>query len=314
MSEGRSALLPCPTNAGTIVPVDLIYEHGEEGIRTVETLRRYGTAPYTIVVIHGGPGAGGEMAPVARELAPGWGVLEPIQTATTIEGQVQELRGVLERAADLPATLVGYSWGAWLGYLVAARYPALVRKLILVGSGPFEARYTAGLREARLSRLGEDERAEFAALLEALSDPGTADVDRALARLGALARQTDTYDPLPDDPDEEAPITPDGERYQRVWDAAAAMRASGALLALAHQIRCPVVAIHGDYDPHPAAGVREPLAAIVQDFKFVLIERCGHQPWIERQARDAFYETLREVLEGAGHLGGIPSNSQYAAE
>jgi len=44
----------------------------------MDTLRKYGKEPFSIAVIHGGPGAGGEMAPVARELSSHWGVLEPI--------------------------------------------------------------------------------------------------------------------------------------------------------------------------------------------------------------------------------------------
>ena len=45
--------------------------------------RLYGSAPFNIAVIHGGPGAPGEMAPVARELSSLRGVLEPLQTAVT---------------------------------------------------------------------------------------------------------------------------------------------------------------------------------------------------------------------------------------
>lgn len=74
------------------------------------------------------------------------------------------------------------------------------------------------------------------------------------------------------------------------------MRKSGQLLEIACKIRCPVVAIHGDYDPHPAAGVREPLAKVVQDFRFVLLEKCGHKPWAEREARDEFYGVLEREL------------------
>lgn len=36
--------------------------------------RIYGKAPYSIVVIHGGPGAPGQVAPVARELSENFGV------------------------------------------------------------------------------------------------------------------------------------------------------------------------------------------------------------------------------------------------
>ncbi len=57
----------------------------------MKNLRKYGKAPFAIVVVHGGPGARGEMAPVARELSTHGGVLEPLQTATSVEGQVEEL-------------------------------------------------------------------------------------------------------------------------------------------------------------------------------------------------------------------------------
>ena len=69
----------------------------------MKKLRRYGNEPFDVAVIHGGPGAAGEMAPVARELASGRGVLEPLQTAASLKGQVDELRTVLEENGDLPA-------------------------------------------------------------------------------------------------------------------------------------------------------------------------------------------------------------------
>ena len=101
-------------------------------------LRTYGKPPFNVTVIHGGPGTAGGMAPLARELALRHGVLEPLQTASTIAGQVEELKELLEESANLPVTLVGHSWGAWLGYIFAARHPGLVKKLILVSSGGFE--------------------------------------------------------------------------------------------------------------------------------------------------------------------------------
>ena len=132
------------------------------------------------------------MAPVARELASDRGVLEPLQTATSLDGQVQELKTALEKNGDLPVTLIGFSWGAWLSYLVAAHYPSLVRKLILVGSGPFEQAYVARLLETRLKRLSEEERGEFKSALEILSDSAAQNKSASLARLGALCSKTDT--------------------------------------------------------------------------------------------------------------------------
>ena len=249
-----------------------------------------------VAVIHGGPGAGGEMAPVARRLASRHGVLEPLQTATSLEGQVEELRTIMEDYGDLPVTLIGFSWGAWLSFIVAAHYPAHVRKLILVGSGPFDEQYVASLQETRSNRLSEQERAEFDAIVRALGDPATADKDTLLARLGALASKTDAYDPIMDGSNEPDPLGSRGDVFQSVWKEAAELRRSGDLLKLGTHIRCPVIAIHGDYDPHPAEGVREPLSAVLQSFRFTLLKNCGHTPWIERQARDEFYRTLGEEL------------------
>jgi pimeloyl-ACP methyl ester carboxylesterase len=268
----------------------------DEFKETVKNLRTHGAAPYRVAVIHGGPGAAGEVAPVARELARERGVLEPIQTATTVEGQVAELRSVLEEHAGLPVTLIGHSWGAWLCFMLAAQQPALVRKLVLVSSGPFEERYVAALREARTCRLSPEERAEFDQILAALGDPAAPDKDARFARLGALCSKTDDYDPVPEAPVEGDAVEVQGELFQRVWEEATAMRRSGRLLALADRIRCPVVAIHGDYDPHPAAGVQEPLARCVQDFRFILLSQCGHKPWIERAAREEFYRVLEAEM------------------
>jgi hypothetical protein len=76
--------------------------------------KRTRVAPFRVAVVHGGPGAAGELWPVARRLAATCGVLEPMQTATSVDGQAEELRIAIESHADLPVVLIGHSWGAWL--------------------------------------------------------------------------------------------------------------------------------------------------------------------------------------------------------
>ncbi|MBZ5623717.1 MAG: alpha/beta hydrolase [Acidobacteriia bacterium] len=258
-------------------------------------LRTHGSSPFRVALIHGGPGAAGEMAVVARRLAQERGVLEPIQTATSVEGQVEELREVLTKHAALPAVLIGFSWGAWLSLLVASRFPQLVRKLILVSSGALEERYAARPHSTRLSRLNQRERVEFEAAIAALESDATGDPDALLDRLGSLARKADTYAPL-EEPDEPGAVCPNGEIYRQVWKDAARMRRTGELLECAQQVVCPVVAVHGDYDPSPAAGVSEPLSARLREFRLVTLTNCGHTPWLERYAREEFYRVLRAEL------------------
>lgn len=262
----------------------------------MERVRHYGMPPYRVAVVHGGPGAGGEMAPVARALARERGVLEPIQTATSIDGQVEELRIDLVTQGAPPLVLVGHSWGAWLIFILAAHHSRLVEKLVLVGSGPFEEAYVRRLHETRMGRLGEEERETFNAAVHALEDPTTKDRDAWLARLGTLAGKADAYDPITDRSEEADRIGPTGDVFRAVWAEATRLRQRGELLALGRAIECPVVAIHGDYDPHPVEGVQEPLSAILECFRFVLLSRCGHKPWIERQARQTFFDVLEEEL------------------
>lgn len=238
----------------------------------MNNLRTYGHQPFNIAIIHGGPGAPGEMAPVARKLASDSGVQEPLQTVNSVDGQVEELKDVLEKYGDSPLILIGFSWGAWLCYILTARYPSLVKKLILVSSGPFEEK-------------------EVLSLLSALNSRGI--MRNGFVRFGELMNKADSFSPLPD---VTGGLESNPDIYQKVWTEAGKMRSSGELLQLGNKIQCPVVAIHGDYDPHPAAGVREPLSHVLKDFRFILLEKCGHRPWFERYAQEIFYNTLRREI------------------
>lgn len=244
--------------------------------------------PPSVVVLHGGPGAAGEVAPLAEELAQlGYGVLEPFQTADSVSGQVEELRGAIEQACQPPVSLVGWSWGAWLGCLLTARHSALVEHLILVGSGPFEASYAERISQIRLSRLSEQEHVEYQALTDGLGDPENT------GRLLQLFDKMDGY--LPDDtPQPHVEI--DAAIHDAVWREASEMRRTGELLEIASTIRCPVTAIHGDWDPHPPEGVRQPLSSFLPDFTFTLLEKCGHKPWREVCAKDAFFRELMKAI------------------
>lgn len=256
----------------------------------MRNVRKYGKTPFNVAVIHGGPGAPGEMAPVARELAHGVGVLEPFQTGDTVEKQVEELRAILTENAALPVTLIGYSWGAWLSFIAASCHPSLIRKLILISSGPFEDKYSRDIMKKRLSRLVDTERQEILSLMESFNVPNRDNMNKRMARFGQLISKADSYDPLPH---ADEIVDMQFRIFQGVWKEAEQLRRSGKLLEFGKHIQCPVLAIHGSYDPHPAEGVEEPLTRVLREFSFVLLRNCGHTPWIERQARDEFYKVLK---------------------
>ena len=254
-------------------------------------LHQYGKPPWNIVLLHGGPGAPGEMASVARELDDGFGILEPYQTANSVSGQVEELHQQIHAQAKLPVVLVGFSWGAWLGIFYTHTYPLDVEKLILIGSGPITQEYVEDLMPVRLAKLPADQRKEVDHLIHTMTS-GKPD-KQDFSRFGQLISRADAFELLPDASESNIP---DIENYQAVWPEASKLRRSGELLQMAAEIACPVVAIHGLQDPHPILGVQVPLSKNLKDFRMIPLDRCGHKPWQERYARDAFFRILEHEL------------------
>ena len=256
------------------------------------TIRKYGQEPFLVALLHGGPGAPGEMKPVAEHLSNDFGILEFLQTAKSVEGQIEELHNQLSLSADLPAVLIGYSWGAWLGFLFAGKYPDLVKKLILISSGAFDSKYNNNLMSVRLNRLNDQDRKEAERLISIINS-GNPD-NNTLSQFGKLMTIADSFDRIQAD---NTSIDLNMQVYQSVWAEASKLRETNELIHSADYIKCPVVAIHGNYDPHPIDGVEKPLSGKLNDFKMMCINKCGHTPWRERQAKDTFFEILRKELE-----------------
>ncbi len=269
-------------------------EHSKLEAKKMNNLRMYGDPPFKVIVAHGGPGAAGGVAPLARELGKKRGVLEPYQTKKTVSGQIEELRETIEKYCRPPVILLGHSWGAWLVFLFAAKYSDLVDRIILISSGPFEQHYASGIMNTRLNRLDAKEKARVEELIRLLSNAELKDRE-ALSEFRKLLAKTDHFYLLEDA--ERVEVNINAEIYKSVWTEASEMRSSGELLESGKKIRCPVLAVHGDFDPHPAEGVEIPLSRIIKVFKFRLLERCGHMPWMEIHAREEFYRIVEAELE-----------------
>ena len=256
-------------------------------------LRMYGQAPYRIAVIHGGPGAPGGMKPVAKKLSQRYGVLEPLQSADTIDGQIAELKGVLAQHLDMPAILIGHSWGAWLSFLFAAKHPKIVKKLILIASGAFDARYVEAMNIKRTTQLTEEENARKDNLLRQLCSESAVNKD-VLREFGELMSKADAYAPV-NIKNDILDFKPDV--FCNCMAELNHMRGSGELLNIGRDITCPVIAIHGKDDSHPPEGVRKPLADVIKDFTFIQLDKCGHSPWNEKYAKHQFYKILTDALK-----------------
>jgi len=265
-------------------------------------VRAYGTRGPRVVVLHGGPGAPGGMAPVARELADALRVLEPLQRSSggeplTVARHVEDLHGVIRShcGPERPA-LVGHSWGAMLALAYAADHPGAAASLALVGCGTFDKAARRRLEETRASRLSDDVKRRVRRLAEE-SDAGAAE---AIHQLTSVADNYDLIETPEDPPGQEIPF--DARACRETWDDMVRLQEEGVYPAAFARIRAPAVMLHGAYDPHPGRMIFDGLRPFLPHLEYREWERCGHEPWRERAARAGFFAALREWL--ARHSGG----------
>ena len=245
-------------------------------------IRYYGASPISLGVVHGGPGGIGSCADLAEELAKrlNIGVAEFLQTKYNIADLCDELTGQI--AFHSPLILLGHSWGAWLAALTAAKNPAMVSKLILVGTPPL--RHGVDVDQIRRRRFTPELSAKYSRLLTQLPEH-----PELLDELGKICDNADTFcrAELP----ANAAACFDGKMFDAIWCEASALRAAGVIEAKFRALEVPCVAIHGDYDSHPAS-------EIVRFFpQNHILPRCGHTPGHEKYARDDFFDLLYQELK-----------------
>ena len=255
-------------------------------------VRIYGKAPYHAAVVHGGPGAIGSMAPLARELSQYLSIVEPLQTKYCIDELVEELHDQITFYFRHPIPLIGHSWGAWLCAIYAARFPQTVSKVLLSGCPPLEDEYVPMIEEKRKSHFSRSEATLYDALKTQIGYGRKYFQEELLSQFGKLCAQADDYAPLPPDVNLEKMMKTDARMYTEVFAEAVSMRQSGQLVGCFRQLACPVVIIHGIYDTHPVEGVLEPLKKSNVPYRYYAMEQCGHTPWQERFARRQFLETI----------------------
>ncbi|MFW6120180.1 MAG: alpha/beta fold hydrolase [Petrotogales bacterium] len=255
----------------------------------MKELRKHGEQPYEIALIHGGPGAQGDMYPMAKHLSSIMGVLEPIQTKSSIDKLMNQLRDIIEKNAVKPVVMIGHSWGSWLSIIFAAENSLLVKRLILIGCAPLESKYAKDIYKTRLNRLTDIEKKKFTSLIESLN---YSDNMENIAELFELFKKTDSYETITVKEDMKFSL----ELHNLIWSEAEKLRKTGQLLDYVDRIVCPITIVHGKYDPHPAEGVIKPLKERCRDVNLIVLEKCGHTPWIEKYAKREFYALLEREI------------------
>jgi pimeloyl-ACP methyl ester carboxylesterase len=262
----------------------------------MNSLRTYGKSGPPVVVLHGGPGAPGYMAPAARGLADVFRVYEPFQRSSgdeplTVARHVADLQSLVERiGADCDGArpaLVGHSWGAMLALAYAAAHPGYVTTLVLVGCGTFDPAARARMRETVDGQMDDELRLRLERLPEEILDP-----DERLSVMGELLLPLYSHELFSTGPK----IKADARAHRESWEDMMRLQAAGIYPAAFAAIEAPVLMLHGDVDPHPGEMIRESLEPHIPQLVYHEWQNCGHYPWLELSIRDDFFAVLDEWL------------------
>ena len=257
-------------------------------------IREYGESEHTVVVLHGGPGAPGYMAPVARKLGDSFRVLEPWQRSggvepLTVARHVADLHALnTSRCRGARPALVGHSWGAMLALAYAASHPGEATSLVLVGCGAFDSAALDRMRMILDGRMDDGLRHRLERLPREFPDP-----DERLRVLGSLLLPLYAYELISTELEVEAC---DARAHDETWEDMLRLQEIGAYPAAFAAINTPVIMLHGAADPHPGRMIRASLEPYLPRLEYREWERCGHYPWLEKADRDEFFAVLREWL------------------
>ncbi len=256
-------------------------------------VREYGANGPPVIVLHGGPGGPGSAAALANGLSDGFHAYEPFQRNSgkvplTVAQHVEDLRELVDSLGlPTPPAIAGHSWGAMLGLAFAAEYPASVSALALVGCGTFTERSRTQHQKTIDERLTDLQRDRLRSLT---SLPAS---QSRLTEMRDLIDGVSTWDATFPDPNDE-PI--DFVAYATTWRDMLRLQEEGVYPGSFASIGCPVVMLHGAYDPHPGSSIRTSLEQYLPQLEYHEISECGHYPGREREARERFFRTLSQWL------------------
>jgi pimeloyl-ACP methyl ester carboxylesterase len=175
-----------------------------------------------------------------------------------------------------------------LALAFASAYPDRVSAIALVGCGTFDRTARARLNQTLAERTTKELEEQLAQLESQVPDEN----DR-IAQAHALSDPLYTYNRAVREPAANLDL----KGHAESWSDMIRLQEAGAYPAAFEVITCPVLMLHGSYDPHPGALIRDGLQKFIPELEYIELDRCGHSPWIEEHARDRFLSILRSWLQ-----------------
>lgn len=254
-----------------------------------ETERPPGAPRLPVLLVHGQPGSGAGLRPLATLLEegspvltpdrPGWGRNEAAPCG--LAQNAERLERLLEaNGASRAAAVVGHSLGGGIAIELALRRPDLVGALVLVGSVGVSAALTGVDRLLAVPLLGDGVLRAGAAAIRAAADWAArfARSDRAAALVARAGHHGVVRFLMTDG----RPLLSERERASFLVEQRALMEETPRIEARLGALRVPCAVVHGTADHIVSLTAARELAAAVPGGELVLVKGGGHLLPMER--------------------------------
>ncbi len=268
--------------------------HVEEGFQQVNGVELYYKSVGVgepIVILHGGPGLDHTyLLPQMAQLAADYQLIFYDQrasgrssgradaTSITIDNFVEDLEGLRQALQLEQINLMGHSWGGLLAMFYAIRYPQHLNALILVGSAGASWEFRPAFSASLQGRMTEDDRLALNRL-QASEGFRKSRPEAMNAFFRALFRpyfyDRSLSDQLTLQLNEQTAMN-NLAVNSLMWS----YLGNYDLHAELSVIDRPTLIVHGADDPIPAEFARK-IHRHIPNSEFVLLENCGHFPYIE---------------------------------
>lgn len=258
-------------------------------------IRLYGDHGPSVITLHGGPGAYGSAARLARGLSQVFRVIEPWQRPSgeiplTVATHIEDLHKlILSRFnGDKPA-IVGSSWGAMLALAYAAEHSDCINSIVLIGCGTFDKAARRVILERRRQKIIDyiSKHPEYETDLQL-------DIGEQIMKWHSM---TDAYDPVAKSDEILDSESFDMQGHTETFKDMLRCQEAGVYPQTFTSIKVPTIMLHGADDPHPGAMIRETLSQYIPHLEYHEFPRCGHDPEIEKYAKDDFFAMISDWLK-----------------
>ena len=120
--------------------------------------------------------------------------------------------------------------------------------------------------------------------------------DAVVRQRGDLTMSIEAYELMDSVDDPSEALQYDGGANAETWKDVLRLQREGLEPQRFNRISCPVLMLHGYIDPHPGAATRDLLRRFIPHLQYVEFEKCGHEPWKEKHARNPFLSALLSWL------------------